>query len=166
MQDAWVWKINPLELCKEGNIETRETFTQNNSLETFRYSKVYAGGFIMCEAFEEARQSGRNNRYGLENNIEALDVPCRYKAAFLRMTDNRGFRFKDDTLSQMEEIGKTDSDVLIPLLGGKVAGLIVPYILSTYLDSDKERAQVIEYLSEKREKVTEKNVLKAILTFR
>lgn len=120
----------------------------------------------MCKHYDEAMERGHNNFNALGESIKRLDIPCRYKGAFVTMADARGFRFTENTLSQMETIGKTDSDVLINLFEGKERGIIVPYILATYLDTDKNRAKVLEYLSENNQNVTEKNVLKAILSVR
>ena len=120
----------------------------------------------MCEEFNDAMEKANTNLYRLGDSIDKLNIPCRYKGAFLLMADNRGFRFTNNTLGEMEEIGGTDSDVLIPLLEGKSAGLGVPYILATYLDTDKHRAMVLQLLEENKQRTTEKNVLKAILTIK
>ena len=118
----------------------------------------------MCEDYADAMEKANSNLYKLGDNINQLEIPCRYKGAFVRMADNRGFRFINDTLLEMETIGQTDSDVLIHLLDGKSAGLGVPFILATYLDDDKTRALVLQELEEDKKRTTEKNVLKAILT--
>lgn len=118
----------------------------------------------MCEEFNEAMAKANSNLYKLGDSINRLNVPCNYKGAFLLMADNRGFRFTNDTLEHMETIGQTKSEVLIHLLDGKSAGLIVPYILATYLETDKARAMVLQLLEEEKRKTTESNVLKAILT--
>ncbi len=118
----------------------------------------------MCEQFENAMAQASTNLYKVGDSINMLDIPCRYKGAFMVMADNRGFRFTEDTLSEMETIGKIDSEVLIPLLNGKSSGLGVAYILATYLDNDKARATVLEYLDEERQSTTKENVLKAILS--
>lgn len=118
----------------------------------------------MCKHYNEAMELGHKNFNALGESIHRLDIPCRYKVAFLSMADYRGFRFTENTLSQMETIGQTDSDVLINLFEGKERGIIVPYILATYLDDDKNRAKVLEYLEENNQKATKENVLKAILS--
>lgn len=120
----------------------------------------------MCKHYDEAMERGHNNFNALGESIKRLNIPCRYKGAFVTMADSRGFRFTENTLSQMETIGQTDSDVLINLFEGKQNGIIVPYILATYLDTDKNRAKVLEYLEENDEKVTENNILKAILSLK
>ena len=118
----------------------------------------------MCKDFTDAMEQANTNLYKLGDSINQLRIPCRYKGAFMVMADNRGFRFIDTTLKEMEIIGQTDSDVLIHLLDGKSAGLGVPYILATYLDEDRARAMALQVLEEENRKSTEKNVLKAILT--
>ena len=118
----------------------------------------------MCEDFNNAMEKANSNIYKLGDSINQLNIPCRYKGAFMLMADSRGFRFTNDTLQNMGEIGVTDSDVLIHLLEGKSAGLGVPYILATYLDTDKHRAMVLQLLEENKQRTTETNILKAILT--
>ena len=120
----------------------------------------------MCRDFTDAMEQASTNLYKLGENINQLKIPCRYKGAFMVMGDSRGFRFTNDTLQNMEVIGQTDSEVLIHLLEGKSAGLGVPYILATYLDTDKARAKVLQLLEEDKQRTTEKNVLKAILTIK
>ncbi len=118
----------------------------------------------MCKDFNNAMDVASHNLHQLGESILKLNVPCNYKGAFMGMADSRGFRFTNDTLQNMEVIGQTDSEVLIHLLEGKSAGLGVPYILATYLDTDKHRAMVLQLLEENKQRTTETNVLKAILT--
>jgi len=120
----------------------------------------------MCEDFNNSMARASDNLHQLGESIFKLNVPCNYKGAFMEMADSRGFRFTNDTLQNMEVIGQTDSEVLIHLLEGKSAGLGVPYILATYLDTDKARAMVLQLLEEDKQRTTEKNVLKAILTIK
>ncbi len=120
----------------------------------------------MCKALNDALGDGKSNLNSLAQRIGSLKVSCKYKGAFMRMSDNRGFRFTDDTLSQMEAIGSSKSEVCIHLLDGKQAGLIVPYTLATQLDTDKDRALVLQELEKDKKRVTEINILKAILTIK
>lgn len=118
----------------------------------------------MCEALKEAIDLANLNTKRMADTIDALPIPCSFKGQFLRMADTRGFRFDDETLRQMEEIGKTKSDICLMLLEGKDAGLIAVYILATELDDDRQRATVITLIREKSKKktITEKDVWKAI----
>ena len=118
----------------------------------------------MCEEFNDAMKIANNNLVSLGDSIYQLRIPCNYKAEFLKMADDRGFRFKDDTLMYMQAIGDTDSKVLIPLLDGKKAGLASILHLAMELKDDRERALVLEELNEHNLRYTEVNVLKAILT--
>ena len=118
----------------------------------------------MCKDFTDAMERAKDNLSKLGKSISGLKVPCRYKGAFMFIADLRGFRFTEHTLDEMEVIGKTDSDVLIHLIDGKSFGIGVPYMLATYLDNDKARAMVLEILKEKKQRITEKNVLMAIIT--
>ena len=118
----------------------------------------------MCEALKEAIELANLNTQQMAGRIDALPIPCSFKGQFLRMSDTRGFRFDDETLRQMEEIGKTESDICLMLLEGKDAGLITVYILATELDDDKQRAGAIGFIREesKGKTITEKAMWKAI----
>ena len=118
----------------------------------------------MCKDFTDAMENGNTNFLKLGESINQLKIPCRYKGAFVAMADDRGFRFTNTTLYEMEEIGKTNSNTLINLLDGKKNGIGVPYLLATYLKKDKHRAMVLQLLAEDKQSTTETNVLKAILT--
>lgn len=119
----------------------------------------------MCEDLKDALDGANNNINSLAKKISALKIPCEYKGVFMKMADSRGFRFTNDTLEQMETIGKAKSSICLDLLNrSKLNGLIVPYTLATQLGSDKERALVLQVLQEKKQKITELNVVKAILT--
>ena len=120
----------------------------------------------MCQHLDDAIARAINNIHKIGESINNLKVPCRYKGAFLEMADYRGFRFTDTTLKEMETIGKTNSNILFHLLDGKKNGIGVPYILATYLDTDKKRALALGWLEENKKKRTEKNVLKAVLSVR
>ncbi len=122
----------------------------------------------MCEALQEAIANGKNNIDEVAAVIEAMTIPCDYKGVFVHLADERGFRFSKDTLQMMKTIGQTKSEVCLMILQGnsKKTGLIAAYRLATELDSDKDRAKVIEWIREETRKTTidEKNVLLGILT--
>lgn len=118
----------------------------------------------MCEVLQEAVQMANLNTQQMAETIDALPIPCTFKGQFLEMADKRGFRVDDETIRQMEEIGKTESDICLMLLEGKDAGLVSVYILATELDNDKERAGAITFIREnsKKKTITEKDTWKAI----
>ena len=118
----------------------------------------------MCEALKEAIDLANLNTKHMAERIDALLVPCSFKGQFLRMADTRGFRFDDETIRQMEEIGRTESDICLMLLEGKDAGLVTVYVLATELDDDKQRAGAITFIQEnsKKKTITEKDMWKAI----
>ena len=118
----------------------------------------------MCEALQEAKALATNNIDVIAKMIDNLPIPCAFKGVFMRMADTRGFRFDDETIRQMEEIGKTESDICLMLLEGKDAGLITVYVLSTELDDDKQRAEAISFIREysKKKTITEKDIWKAV----
>ena len=121
----------------------------------------------MCNDLKEAVLSANRNTDTIANKIDNLNIPCNYKGVFMHLADERGFRFDNDTLSKMEVIGNSESEVCLSLLQGnhKTAGLISAYQLATKLPTDKERAEVLEIINEDGKKtITEKNVLLAILT--
>ena len=121
----------------------------------------------MCEALQEAIQSANNNTDVIAQKIDALSIPCKFKGIFMHLSDERGFRFDKETLRQMEEIGKTESEVCAMILEGnhKQAGLIAAYRLATELDNDKQRAGAVQIIRDGKSKtINEKNVLLAILT--
>ena len=118
----------------------------------------------MCEALQEAINLANLNTQQMAVTIDTLPIPCSFKGQFLHMADKRGFRFDDETIRQMEEIGKTESDICLMLLEGKEAGLVTVYILATELDDDKQRADAIAFIREssKKKNITEKDTWKAI----
>ncbi len=118
----------------------------------------------MCEHLQEAIDLANINTQRVADAIDALPVPCSFKGQFLRMADTRGFRFDDETLRQMEEIGRTESDTCLMLLEGKDAGLVTVYVLATELDDDKQRSNAITLIREnsKKKTITEKDMWKAI----
>lgn len=121
----------------------------------------------MCEELKEAIYSANRNTDAVAQQIDALPIPCNFKGIFMHLTDERGFRFDKETLRQMEEVGKTESEVCAVILEGndKQAGLIVAYRLATELDNDKKRAEAVQIVREgNRKSMNEKNVLLAILT--
>jgi hypothetical protein len=125
--------------------------------------KHNTGDKIMCEELNNAINKAKKNIDHVANAINTLDIPCSYKKAFISMSDERGFRFDKETLHQMQIIGETKSDVSILLLDGKQSRLISAYHLSTELETDKQRAEALEWLDEKELKRIERNILKAIL---
>lgn len=118
----------------------------------------------MCTELQDALHSANNNIEAIAKKIQALKVPCKFKGAFMRMVDIRGFRDTAETYKEMQVIGDTKSDTCISLLSGKGAGLIVAYHLATELGDEKARAMVLQELNEHNLKYTEINVLRAILT--
>lgn len=120
----------------------------------------------MCAELGEVLEKAKKNMETIASKIAALGVSCEYKAAFMNMADIRGFKDKPETYQEMQIIGSTKSEVCMPLLENKDCGLIVAYHLATQFDADRERAMVLGVLDENKEKVTERNVLKAILTVR
>ena len=117
----------------------------------------------MCEELNNAIDKAKENIDQVADAINTLDIPCKYKQAFMKMSDERGFRFDKETLNQMSIIGGTRSDICILLLDGKQSGLISAYHLSTELDNDKQRAEALEWLDIKELSRTERNILRAIL---
>ncbi len=122
----------------------------------------------MCEALQEAIDLANLNTQQMAQTIDTLPVPCSFKGQFLKMADTRGFRFDDETIRQMEEIGKTESDICLMLLEGKDAGLVTVYILATELEDDKQRAEAITSIREesKKKTITEKDMWRAVATVR
>ena len=120
----------------------------------------------MCEALQEAIDLANLNTQQMAETIDALPIPCSFKGQFLHMADTRGFRFDDETLRQMEEIGRTKSDICLMLLEGKDAGLITVYRLATELETEKQRGQALEFIREqsKAKTITEKLAFKAIIS--
>jgi len=118
----------------------------------------------MCEALQEVIELANLNTKRMAETIDALPIPCSFKGQFLRMADTRGFRFDDETIRQMEEIGKTESDTCLMLLEGKDAGLVTVYVLATELNDDKQRAEAITFIREssKKKTITEKDIWKAV----
>ncbi len=120
----------------------------------------------MCEEVKEASKNAKNNIDILVKKIDALQVPDKFKAKFISTSDYRGFRVDDDTLEQMEAIGMTKSETCLELLNGKANGLIVAYLFATEMDTEKERATLIQDLEEKGKKPTKDNVVKFILAIK
>ena len=123
----------------------------------------------MCEALEEAKQSAYKNTDVMVKRIASLSIPCRYKGVFMHLVDERGYRFDEETISQMKSIGATNSDVCLMILEGnrKLASLIVAYRLATELKEDSKRAKAVEIIHEQGKKVlSEKSILLAILSVR
>ncbi len=122
----------------------------------------------MCEALKEAIDLANLNRQSLIEAIDALPAPDTFKVRFFELADERGFRSGDENFRQMEEIGKTKSDMCLLLLEGKAAGLINAYLLATELDDEKQRAEAITFLREKSKKktVTVREMWQAIATVR
>ncbi len=118
----------------------------------------------MCEALKEAVDLANLNTQKMAETIDTLPVSCSFKGQFLRTADTRGFRFDDETLRQMEEIGRTESDICLMLLEGKGAGLIVVYVLATELETEKQRADAIVFIREqsKKKAISEKDMWKAV----
>ncbi len=121
----------------------------------------------MCNEAAEARQSGHNNIDAMADMIEALLVPCDFKGVFIDLVANRGLQINDKTIALMQTIGESKSDPCLIVLQGnnKKAGLIAAYRLATELNSDKDRAKVIEWIRDDLKKTTidEKSVLLGIL---
>ena len=120
----------------------------------------------MCKDFDAAVEQAVHNLKQLGGNISKMKIPCRYKGAFLALTDKRGIRFKEETLQKLEVIARTNSDVLLPVLDRKKSGVEVAYMLAVAFSSDKERAMVLEELEEQNQTPNTLNVSKAILTVR
>jgi hypothetical protein len=121
----------------------------------------------MCTELKEAIGKAKNNIETIAEAINKLNISCKFKAAFMKMTDERGFRFDNDTLQMMQIIGQTDSDMcLMLLLDRKQSGLIAAYRLATELKEDSQRAEAIQWLEDNGFKPVEKNILMAILTVR
>ncbi len=122
----------------------------------------------MCEALKEAIDLANLNTQQMAKTIDALPIPCNFKGQFLKMADTRGFRFDDETIRQMEEIGKTESDTCLMLLEGKDAGLITIYILAVELEDDKQRADAVTFIrgESKKNTITEKDMWRAVATVR
>ncbi len=122
----------------------------------------------MCEELQAAVEAAYKNTDATAARIDTMQIPCDYKGVFVRLADDRGFRFNKDTLQMMEVIGQTESEVCLLILQGnnKKAGLIAAYRLATELDNDTDRAKVIQWIREETRKTTidEKNVLLGILT--
>lgn len=118
----------------------------------------------MCEHLQEAIDLANLNTRKLAESIDMLPVPDTFKARFFELADKRGFRSGDENFRQMEEIGKTKSDMCLMLLEGKDSGLIVPYILATELETEKQRADAIVYIQEqsKKKAISEKDMWKAV----
>jgi len=124
----------------------------------------------ICDKLQDALKAANNKNIAVAKRIDAMQIPCDFKEVFMHMADERGLRFNDDTLNQMEVIGRTKSEVCLMILEGnnKKAGLIAAYWLAVKLDNDKDRAKVIEWIREQTNKTTidEKNVLLGILTIK
>lgn len=120
----------------------------------------------MCTELKEAIGKAKNNIETIAEAINQLSISCRYKAAFMQMTDERGFRFDMDTLQMMEIVGQTDSDICHMMLDGKQNGLTAAYRLATELRDDSQRGKAIEWLEREKLKPTEKNILLAVLSVR
>ena len=122
----------------------------------------------MCESLQEAIDLANLNTQSLAEAIETLPVPDAFKVRFFQMADKRGFRSGDENFRQMEEIGKTKSDMCLLLLEGKEAGLINSYLLATELETEKQRGEAIIFLREKSKKktVTAREMWQAIATVR
>ena len=118
----------------------------------------------MSRELQSATDNAHKNIDAISQKIKALKVSGKFKGAFMKMVDIRGFRDTPETYKEMQVIGDTKSDTCISLLEGKGAGLIVAYHLATQLDNEKARAMVLQELNEHNLKFTENNVLKAILT--
>ncbi len=121
----------------------------------------------LCPQLQEAINSANRNTDAMAKTIDALDIPCNYKGVFMHLADERGFRFDKETLTQMEAIGITGSEVCLMLLEGnhKQAGLIVAYRLATELENDQQRAMAVEIIYDSGSKTINQNaVLLAILT--
>lgn len=123
----------------------------------------------MCDELQAAVESAKKNTYKIALTIDALPIPSDYKGVFMRLADERGFRFDDETLRQMETVGRTGSEICLMILQGnsKQAGLIAAYRLATGLDDDKQRAKAVEIAKGDGSKtINEKGVLLAILSVR
>lgn len=120
----------------------------------------------MCEEQREEFKISTNVLNAITERIESLKVPCNYKGAFQKMARGRGFQNTDENFEQMQIIGETKSEVCILVFDGKQSGLIAAYELSVRLDTDKERAIVLQMIREKNLKVTRVNILDVILTVR
>ncbi len=124
----------------------------------------------MCEQLKEAIKLAKRNTDVMAQTIDTLSIPCNYKGVFMRMADERGFRFDDEMLMRMEAIGVTESEICLMILQGnnKQAGVISAYRLATQLDNDKDRAEVVQWIREelKKTSINEKDVLLGILTIR
>ena len=121
----------------------------------------------MCEAMKEAIARIHSNTDTLAAQIDALPIPCDFKAVFMAMAGDRGFKVNGATLEMMQAIGETESETCLLILEGntKKAGLIAAYRLATELDNDKERATVVQYIRERKPNgvIDEKSVLLGIL---
>lgn len=120
----------------------------------------------MCITLDEALQKAKQNVDKVATAINNLVIPCKFKGAFMQISDERGFRFDKETLRQMKVIGDTDSDICLMILDRKQNGLISAYHLATELETDKQRADALEWLDEQGQSKTERNILKAILAVR
>jgi len=120
----------------------------------------------MCEDLQNALTKANRNNETIASKINALNVSCAHKGAFMKMVDVRGFRDSSETYSQMQTIGEAKSDICISLLTGKGAGLIVSYYMATQLEDEKERAFVMQELERDGLNATKENVLLAILTIK
>lgn len=118
----------------------------------------------MCITLDEAVLKAKQNVDNVAIAINNLNIPCKFKGAFMKISDERGFRFDKETLRQMQIIGDTDSDICLIILERKQNGLISAYHLATELDTEKKRAEALEWLDEQGKRRTENNILKAILS--
>ena len=120
----------------------------------------------MCEDLKYALKSATTNIKTIAQKINALNLSCEHKSAFMKMVDVRGFRDSSETYQQMQVIGNAKSEICISLLQGKGAGLIVSYYMATQLSNEKERAYVIQELEKDNLNATKENILLAILTIK
>lgn len=117
----------------------------------------------MCKTLEEAVLKAKQNIDNVARAINNLEIPSKFKGVFMQISDERGFRFDKEILRQMKVIGDTDSDICLMILYRKRNGLISSYHLATELTTEKERAEVLEWLDEHKQSRSENNILKAIL---
>ena len=120
----------------------------------------------MCEDLKEALKNATTTIKTIAQKIDALNLSCEHKSAFMKMVDVRGFRDSSETYQQMQIIGDAKSEICISLLDGKGAGLIVSYYMATQLTNEKERALIMLELESSKLNATKENVLLAILTIK
>jgi len=122
----------------------------------------------MCEAMKDAIARLQRNTDTLAAQIDALPIPCSYKAIFMAMAGDRGFKVDGNTFEMMQAIGETESETCLLILKGntKKAGLGAAYRLATQLDNDRDRAKVVQWVRDQKPNgvIDEKSVLLGILT--